>query len=77
MEETTGEFSFERYLEDARYPKLAPMETAVLVRARNSVVAAWLWKKYAADTRLATNQIQLEAWGGVAWMEPEVKPDGN
>ena len=77
MEETTGEFSFERYLENAHYPKLAPMETAVLVRARNSAVAAWLWKRYAADTRLAATQFQLEGWEGVTGVESDVKPDGN
>jgi hypothetical protein len=32
---------------------------AALVEARNSVVAAWLWRKYAADTRLAQNEIQI------------------
>lgn len=32
---------------------------AALVRARNSAVAAWLWRKYAAGTPLATNDIAV------------------
>jgi hypothetical protein len=35
-------------------------EAAALVEARNSVVAAWLWRKYAANTRLAPNEIQID-----------------
>jgi hypothetical protein len=34
-------------------------EAAALVQARNSVVAAWLWRKYAANTRLALNEIHI------------------
>ena len=36
-------------------------EAVVLVEARNSVVAAWLWRKYAAETRLAPNEIYIAA----------------
>jgi len=41
----------------AALPELMDKEAAALVQARNSVVAAWLWRKYAADTRLARNDI--------------------
>ena len=34
-------------------------EAAALVQARNSVVAAWLWRKYAADTRLANHPLHI------------------
>jgi hypothetical protein len=46
------------------FPELVDKELAVLVRARNSVVAAWLWRKYAASTQLAQNHIRIEAWCG-------------
>jgi len=75
-EESTEEPTFERFLETDDYPRLVPMETAVMVRARNAAVAAWLWHCYAADTRLAENAIGLEAWNGVGGVEiPE--PDAN
>jgi len=40
-------------------PDLRDKEAAALVEARNSVVAAWLWRKYAVDTRLAANEIMV------------------
>jgi hypothetical protein len=43
----------------ATLPEMRDKEAAALVEARNSVVAAWLWRKYAADTRLAQNEIQI------------------
>jgi hypothetical protein len=43
----------------AALPEMRNKDTAALVEARNSVVAAWLWRKYAADTRLAPNEIQI------------------
>jgi len=43
----------------ATLPEMRDKEAAALVEARNSVVAAWLWRKYAADTRLAPNEIQI------------------
>lgn len=42
-------------------PELRDKEAAALIQARNSVVAAWLWRKYAADTRLARNEIYVTA----------------
>ena len=38
-------------------PEMREKESAALVEARNSVVAAWLWRKFAADTPLAANEI--------------------
>lgn len=43
----------------AALPEMRDKEAAALVQARNSVVAAWLWRKYAAETRLAANEIQI------------------
>ena len=41
----------------AQLPEMREKEAAALVEARNSVVAAWLWRKFAANTRLASNEI--------------------
>jgi hypothetical protein len=41
----------------ASLPEMREKEAAALVEAPNSVVAAWLWRKFAADTRLASNEI--------------------
>jgi hypothetical protein len=43
----------------ATLPEMRDKEAAALVEARNSVVAAWLWRKFAAGTRLAVNEIQI------------------
>ncbi|HWI56764.1 MAG TPA: hypothetical protein VNZ22_06030, partial [Bacillota bacterium] len=45
----------------AAFPQLVEKELAVVVRARNSVVAAWLWRRYAASTPLARNAIRIDA----------------
>jgi hypothetical protein len=42
------------------YPQARDKEAAALIRARNSVVAAWLWRRYAASTHLATNEIRID-----------------
>jgi hypothetical protein len=44
----------------ATLPEMRDKEAAALVEARNSVVAAWLWRKFAANTRLASNEIQID-----------------
>jgi hypothetical protein len=52
-------------------PELAERDAAALVEARNSVVAAWLWWRFAAGTRLAGNRIQLIPWcGAIGFMRP-------
>jgi hypothetical protein len=43
----------------ATLTEMRDKEAAALIQARNSVVAAWLWRKYAANTRLAPNEIQI------------------
>ncbi len=43
----------------ATLPEMRDKEAAALVKARNSVVAAWLWRKFAVNTRLAANEIQI------------------
>jgi hypothetical protein len=40
-------------------PEMRDKEAAALVEARNSVVAAWLWRKFAANTESAANEIQI------------------
>jgi hypothetical protein len=42
----------------------------VLIRARNSAVAAWLWRKYAANAKFARDQIRIDPWCGVMGVEP-------
>lgn len=44
----------------ATLPEMRDKEAAALIEARNSVVAAWLWQKFAADTPLALNEIQID-----------------
>jgi len=43
----------------ATLPEMRDKEAAALVEARNSAVAAWLWRKFAAGTPLAPNEIQI------------------
>ncbi|MGA3268136.1 MAG: hypothetical protein ABSE16_15070 [Verrucomicrobiota bacterium] len=46
------------------FPEALDKEAAALIQARNSVVAAWLWRRYAANTRLAANSIRIDPWCG-------------
>ncbi|HKW28548.1 MAG TPA: hypothetical protein VJT54_04375 [Verrucomicrobiae bacterium] len=48
----------------ATFPQALDKEAAALIQARNSVVAAWLWRRYAANTRLAANAIRIDPWCG-------------
>jgi len=48
----------------ATFPQALDKEAAALIQARNSVVAAWLWRRSAANTRLATNSIRIDPWCG-------------
>ena len=43
----------------ATLPEMRDKEAAALIEARNSVVAAWRWRKFAANTRLAPNEILI------------------
>jgi hypothetical protein len=47
---------------DAPFPELAEREATAVVKARNTVVAAWLWRRYAAQTSLACNPIRVDGW---------------
>ena len=51
------------------FPELAEREAAVVVRARNSVVAAWVWRRHAAITPLARNHIRVDPWCGATQIE--------
>jgi hypothetical protein len=42
------------------YPEARDKEAAALIQARNSVVAAWIWRRYALSTPLAGNEIRIE-----------------
>lgn len=50
---------------ESALPELADKEVAALVQARNSAVAAWLWRKFAYDTQYAANDIDIDPWCGV------------
>jgi hypothetical protein len=43
------------------FPQLANKSLAVIIKARNSAVAAWLWRKFSAETELAKNSIRADA----------------
>ena len=44
------------------FPQALDKEAAVLIRARNSVVAAWLWRRHAANGPLAKKAIRIDPW---------------
>jgi hypothetical protein len=48
----------------AAFPELAAKDAAFVVRARNSTVAAWLYRKHVAATELASNRIRVGHWCG-------------
>jgi hypothetical protein len=54
---------------EADFPELADKEAAVLIRARNAAVAGWLWRNYAANTKLAGNPIRIDPWCGGLGLE--------
>jgi hypothetical protein len=47
---------------DVPFPELAEREATAVIKARNTVVAAWLWRRYAAQTPLARNPIRVDGW---------------
>ena len=55
--------------EPVEIPALADLDAAAVIRARNSAVAAWRWRNYAANTPLAGQQIHLDAWCGVSGID--------
>lgn len=48
----------------APFPEVVNKELAVLLRARNSAVAAWLWRRHAAGTAREQNALRIDAWCG-------------
>jgi hypothetical protein len=48
----------------ATFPMACDKDAVALVQARNSVVAAWLWRTYAAKTPLAARSIRIDPWPG-------------
>jgi hypothetical protein len=51
------------------FPEVVERELAVLVRARNSVVAAWLWRQHAHGLPLAANTLRVDACCQVAHID--------
>ncbi len=51
------------------FPQALDKEAAALIQARNSVVAAWLWRRYVANTRLAANAIRIDPWCGAIGLD--------
>jgi len=74
-QETAAGSAFGLDESEADFPELAGKEAAALIRARNSAVAAWLWRKYAAGTQLAGNPIRIDPWFGVMGPEANSAPD--
>ena len=63
-------FNFVGYdKEHMTFPDLVEKEAAVVIQARNSVIAAWLWRRYAAKTPLAGNDIRIDPWCGIMGVE--------
>jgi hypothetical protein len=75
-EATGGEPDFGLAELEADFPVLADKEVAVLIRARNAAVAAWLWRNYAANTKLAGLTIRIDPWCGGVGMEGGEKAEG-
>ena len=48
----------------ATFPDACNKEAVAVIQARNSVIAAWLWRRYAANTPVADNAIRLDPWPG-------------
>lgn len=47
---------------EAPPPDLGEKELVVVVRARNSIAAAWVWERQAQGTKLAHNKIKVGPW---------------
>jgi hypothetical protein len=60
LPEPAAESALQPPAPEADFPELMRKEVAVLIRARNAAVAIWLWRKHAAKTKLAGNQIRLD-----------------
>lgn len=49
------------------FPQARDKDAAAIIRARNSVVAAWLWRRYSSNTPLAKNEIRVDPMCQVIW----------
>jgi hypothetical protein len=49
------------------FPQARDKDAAAIIRARNSVVAAWLWRRYSSNTPLAKNAIRVDPMCQVIW----------
>jgi hypothetical protein len=56
----------------ATFPEAADKEAVALIQARNSVVAAWLWRRHAANTPLAANSIRIDPWCGAIGLDGKI-----
>ena len=57
--------AIEYYRYITEHPEAADKQAAALIQARNSVVAAWLWRRYVAGQQLASLPIRIDPWCGV------------
>jgi hypothetical protein len=58
-------------------PEMREKAAAALVEARNSVAAAWLWRRFAALTPLALNEILVSPCCQILAAEPAPDPSGG
>ena len=65
-DENREEFPITSVEQSQDFPEMADKEAAVLIRARNSVVAAWLWRNFSVATPLLANQIRVDPLCGFA-----------
>jgi len=49
----------------AALPEMRDKEAVVLVEARNSVIAAWLWRRFAAGTKFPSHDIRISPCCGI------------
>ena len=54
----------------ADHPEAGDKQAAAVIQARNSVAAAWLWRRYAAEHQLSVLPFQLDPWCGVVELPP-------
>lgn len=48
----------------ASFPELEDKELVGIVKARNALIGAWLWRRHLQGTPLAANPIRLDGWPG-------------
>jgi hypothetical protein len=54
----------------ADHPEAGDKQAAAVIQARNSVAAAWLWRRYAAEHQLSVLPFRLDPWCGVVELPP-------